>query len=71
MQMLKKTTYENSDSKRLLDDLRLYEKRQKFFLSAVLHLLHFIQEFTLELKEINSDAFKKAKNLCKDFAAIR
>jgi len=59
MQLLKKTNHESSDSKRLAADLRLCEQRQKFFLSTVLHLLHFIQEFTIELKEINSDAFKK------------
>ena len=59
MQMLKKTTSSRSGGRDPLADLRLCEERRKFFMTTVQHLLHFIQEFAIDLKEINSEAFKK------------
>ena len=59
MQLLKKSASGSSDNRDLLADLRLCEERRKFFMSAVQHLLHFIQEFAIDLQEINSEAFKK------------
>ncbi len=59
MQLVKKTTTNRSDGKNLVADLRVCEERRKFFLASLQHLLHFIQEFAIDLKEINSEAFKK------------
>ena len=59
MQLVKKTANRPVDGKDLMADLRLCEDRRKFFLSTVQHLLHFIQEFAIDLQEINSEAFKK------------
>ena len=59
MQLLKKTNSGRSDGTDLAANLRLCEERRKFFSSTIQHLLHFIQEFAFDLKEINSQAFKK------------
>ena len=70
MQLLKKTNHQPANSKDLIADLRICEERRKFFLSAVQLLLHFIQEFAFDLKEINSEAFKKGvSSLSHQFAS--
>ena len=70
MQLLKKTTNDGPDGKNLMADLRLCEERRKFLLTSTRHLLHFIQEFAIDLKEINSEAFKKEiDSLSHHFAA--
>jgi len=56
---LKKKDSDQIETENLSAQLSESNQRKEYFLISILALLQFVKEFALDLKEINSDGFKK------------